>query len=132
MVLISLQEFQAKLSLTLIWAFHTFSAVGHHLVTLSLRLQFGFFPLVIYLHEPFAVVLQQLIHATPLTHHLLYFFCPQPGVSTHISVSISAKSLHIKQVLITEDPGTIWKLITSCEPGQGTILATNHTASGWP
>lgn len=75
---------------TLIWAFHSFSTMGHHLVTLSLRLQFGFCPLVIYFHETHSVVLQQLIHATPLTLHLLLFWCLQAGVSLHISIGISA------------------------------------------
>lgn len=37
------------------------------------------------------VVLQQLIHATPSNHPLLFFFCLQPGISIHISVGISAK-----------------------------------------
>lgn len=81
---------------TLIWAFHSFCTVGHHLVTLSLRLQFGFCPLVIYLHKTHGVVLQQLIRATPLILHLLFFCCLQPGVSIHISIGISAKNLHIQ------------------------------------
>lgn len=81
------------------------------------------------------VALQQ-IHATPLTLHLLFFWCLQPCISIHTNISISVKNLYVRQVLTMWDPGTAkasWKLLTFHGPGKGTATsATNCTAFGSP